>query len=167
MLITHTIRYRKNSASTAPTSGTARPMGSDRNRSKTPFSMSAFMFCPIAMELIASVCASSPGSRQCRYSGRGGRPRPPAPHELAAEDVVEQQQEDDRLQRHVDELLGRADDLDHVAPGEHQRVVQLPELARTPRRECDCYRGHAATSCAWGASLPDRVPVRGKTPSPT
>ena len=42
-------------------------MGSDLNRSNTPFSMSAFMFCPIEIELIAIVCASRPGSRNSRY----------------------------------------------------------------------------------------------------
>ena len=42
-------------------------MGSDLNRSNTPFSMSAFMFWPIEIELIAIVCASRPGSRNSRY----------------------------------------------------------------------------------------------------
>ena len=41
-----------------------------------------------------------------------------------AEHVQEQHQEDDRLQRDVDELLGRAGELDQVALAEHERVPQ-------------------------------------------
>ena len=65
-MMTHSSRYRKKSASTAPTSGTERPIGSDRKRSNTPFAMSAFMFCPIEMLLIAIVWPIRPGSRNWR-----------------------------------------------------------------------------------------------------
>ena len=40
----------------------------------------------------------------------------------AAEDVGEQHQEDDRLQRDVDQRLGGAPDLDQAAPGQRQGV---------------------------------------------
>jgi hypothetical protein len=40
-----------------------------------------------------------------------------------AEDVGEQQQEDDRLQRHVDQLLGRPGYLDQCALGQDRRVA--------------------------------------------
>ena len=43
----------------------------------------------------------------------------------AAEDVHEQQQEDDRLDRDVDQLLGRAPGLDQVALGQHERVPHV------------------------------------------
>jgi len=51
---------------TAPTSGTERAIGSDLKRSNTPFAMSAFMFCPIEMLLIAIVWPIRPGSRNWR-----------------------------------------------------------------------------------------------------
>ena len=54
------------SASTAPTSGAERAIGSDRNRSKTPFSMSALRFWPSATPAIAMPWPSRPGSRYCR-----------------------------------------------------------------------------------------------------
>ena len=64
--MTHSSRYRKKSASTAPTSGTERAIGSARKRSNIPLPMSAFMFCPIEMLLIAIVCPIRPGSRNWR-----------------------------------------------------------------------------------------------------
>ena len=63
---TQRIRYRPISAMTAPTSGTERPIGSERNRSKTPFSMSEFRFWPSDTPAWAIDWASRPGSRNCR-----------------------------------------------------------------------------------------------------
>jgi len=63
---THRIRYRPMSAITAPTSGTDRPIGSDRNLSKTPFSMSELRFWPNATPAIAMDWPSRPGNRNCR-----------------------------------------------------------------------------------------------------
>ena len=45
---TQRMRYRPMSAMTAPTNGTDRPIGKERNLSNTPFSMSAFRFWPRA-----------------------------------------------------------------------------------------------------------------------
>jgi len=69
-ITTHTVRYRMMSAKTEPTSGAAREIGSDRNRSKTPFSMSALRFCPSAIPPIASDWPSMPGSSNSRYTCR-------------------------------------------------------------------------------------------------
>jgi hypothetical protein len=46
----------------------------------------------------------------------------------SAEYVGEQQQENDRLQRHVQELFERMDHLEHVPLGEHQRVPRNEPL---------------------------------------
>ena len=102
------------SAITAPTSGTERPIGSERNRSKTPFSMSAFRFCPSATPAIAMVCAEQPGQQELQVVGLG-----PA-GDRAAEDVGEQQQEDDRLQGDVDQRFRGPHDLDQAALGERR-----------------------------------------------
>jgi len=49
------IAYRTKSASTAPTSGADLPIGSDLNRSKTPFSISLFRLAPRLMPAMAMV----------------------------------------------------------------------------------------------------------------
>ncbi len=41
-------------------------MGSDRNRSKTPFLMSVLRFTPIDSELNSTVCTMIAGSTYCR-----------------------------------------------------------------------------------------------------
>jgi predicted ATPase/DNA-binding SARP family transcriptional activator len=83
-----------------------------------------------------------------------------------AEDVGEQHQEDDRLQRHVDQLLRRAGDLDQVALGEDHRVPQRAEprpRGRPGRRDLGPgrgrgrQRGHAATSSVSWVRVPVRV----------
>ena len=61
-----TITYRTTSPRTAPSSGAERGIGSDRNRSNTPLSMSVLRFTPIAMAPVAIVWARMPGSRNCR-----------------------------------------------------------------------------------------------------
>src|ERR1700733_12409431 len=48
-----------------------------------------------------------------------------------AEHVKEQHQEDDRLQGDVDQLLGRAGELDQVALAEHESVPQRETLFHT------------------------------------
>ena len=63
----------------------------------------------------------------------------------AAEDEREQQHEHDRLQRHVEQLLGDLPDVREVAARDQQRV--------------DGERGHAATSCERG---PGRLGVPGQ-----
>src|ERR1039457_1958993 len=67
-----------------------------------------------------------------------------------AEHEQEQHQEDDRLQRDVDELLGRAGELDQVALAEHERGPQ-PET-----------HFHTSASSSWARDL---VPVRVKKTS--
>jgi len=38
-----------------------RDIGSDRNRSKTPLSMSSRSWVPVAMQVVSTVCATMPG----------------------------------------------------------------------------------------------------------
>ena len=51
---------------TAPTSGADRAIGSDRNRSKTPFSMSWLRLTPMLTLAMAMVWPTMPGSRNWR-----------------------------------------------------------------------------------------------------
>jgi hypothetical protein len=61
--------YRITSPSTEPTSGAARLMGSDRNRSNTPFLMSRLMLRPVARRPVSRAdITSTPGKTYCRYS---------------------------------------------------------------------------------------------------
>ena len=88
--------------------------------------MSVLRFTPIATPAIAIVWAEHARQQELQVvvlRAAGDR---------AAEDVGEQQQEDDRLQRHVDERLGRAHGLDQAAPGDARR--------------CGASVAHAATS---------------------
>ena len=49
------------SAIIGPASGAIRAIGSDRNRSKTPLSMSSRSWMPVAMHAVSVVCARIPG----------------------------------------------------------------------------------------------------------
>ena len=122
-------------------SGPDRAIGSDRNRSKTPFSMSWLRFTPMLTLAIAMIWPDHAGQQElqvCRL--RAARDR-------AAEDVGEQGEEDHRLQRDVDERLGGAEGLDEAALGEHERVPDaepppVDALALiTSRRRCGACTG--------------------------
>ncbi|GAA4934443.1 hypothetical protein GCM10023334_042680 [Nonomuraea thailandensis] len=56
------IRYRTRSATIGPASGAIRAIGSDLNRSKTPFSMSSRSCVPVAMHVVSTVWARMPGT---------------------------------------------------------------------------------------------------------
>jgi hypothetical protein len=54
------------SADTAPIRGADRPIGSERNRSNTPFLMSVLRFTPMDSEVNRTVCTMIAGSTYCR-----------------------------------------------------------------------------------------------------
>ncbi len=53
--------YRTVSASSAPDNGAIRAIGSDRNRSKTPLSMSSRSCVPVTTEVVMTVWTRMPG----------------------------------------------------------------------------------------------------------
>ncbi len=65
---------RTASPSTAPTSGADREIGRLRNRSNTPLAKSSFSPTPVPMVANMMLCASRPGSTNCRYCRQ-----PPSP----------------------------------------------------------------------------------------
>jgi hypothetical protein len=60
------MRYRIVSASRAPASGAIRAMGSDRNRSNTPLSMSSRSCTPVTTDVVMTVCTRMPGMKNGR-----------------------------------------------------------------------------------------------------
>jgi hypothetical protein len=60
------MRYRMVSASSAPASGAIRAMGSDRNRSNTPLSMSSRSWTPVTTDVVMTVCTRMPGMKNGR-----------------------------------------------------------------------------------------------------
>ena len=59
---------RTASPSSIPTSADGRQIGSDRNRSKTPFSMSVRRVVPVYIVIMMTPCTRIPGSRNWMYS---------------------------------------------------------------------------------------------------
>ena len=109
--------------------------------------MSALRFWPSAMPAIAMRLPEQAGQQELQVVVPG-----PAA-DRAAEDVGEQQQEDHRLQRHVDQRLGRAPGLDQAAAGQRQAVPDQPEVpvasavAAGGRRRRRSVRGSGWRSC--------------------
>ena len=119
-------------------------------------------------------CPSRWPGRADRAAGTAGSRAAMPPPMRAAEDVDEQQQEDDRLDGDVDQLLGRARGLDQAALGQRQRVAQRAAqrvggavVAVVPA--VVAARGRSAVGCGHAASSSGRrcgaVPVRVKNTS--
>ena len=91
-----------------------RAIGSDRNRSITPRWKSVFSASAVVNGRKHTLwTGAGQGELQVLAAGTGDR---------AAEDVDEQHEEHDRLDRHLHELLGRRLDVQQVPPGDRERV---------------------------------------------